>query len=128
GPGGSVAGTVGTGRGVRQYARAGRRLGQAALRPARPEDPAAHARQKKILLLALLVIVGLVALVLGLQAAGVFTVTAKAVTDSVGYTLVIIPFVYFIYLFFMAGFTPVEKKRMGAVVLFFLFAALFWSA
>src|SRR5882724_586087 len=122
------AATVGMTLGVIQYIVGGRRLGQAGLHPTRPEDPAAWARQKRNLLIIVLAIVGLAALLFALQAAGTIAITAQGVTNAVGYALVIIPFVYFTYLFRMPEFTTVERKRLGAIFLFFLFAALFWSA
>src|SRR5947209_6675363 len=122
------AATVGMTLGVIQYVLGGRRLGQAGLHPARPEDPAAWARQKRNLLVTVLAIVGLAVLLFALQASGVLAITAQGVTNAVGYALVIIPFVYFTYLFRMPEFTTVERKRLGAIFLFFLFAALFWSA
>jgi len=125
------AATVGMTLGVIQYALGGRRLGQAGLRPARSADPealAADARQKRNFLVAVVALAGLAALLFALKATGVLAITAQGVTSTVGYALVVIPFVYFIYLFRTPGFTPVERKRMGAIVLFFLFASLFWSA
>jgi POT family proton-dependent oligopeptide transporter len=125
------AATVGMTLGVIQYALGGRRLGQAGLRPARSGDPAEEAadrRQKRNFLVAVGVFVVLAALLFALETTGALTITASGVTSAVGYVLVIIPFVYFIYLFRTPGFTSVERKRMGAIFLFFIFASLFWSA
>src|SRR4029453_3728258 len=36
--------------------------------------------------------------------------------------------VYFGYFFMNKSWTTVEKKRLGAIMMFFLFAAMFWSA
>jgi len=41
---------------------------------------------------------------------------------------VVFPFAYFVFLLTQKGWTPVERKRLGAIVLFFVFAALFWAA
>jgi POT family proton-dependent oligopeptide transporter len=125
------AATVGMTLGVIQYALGGRRLGQAGLRPDRSADPAGQEvdrRQKRNFLVTLVVLVVLAALLFGLKTMGVLAITASGVTSAVGYALVIIPFAYFIFLFRTPGFTTVEKKRLGAIFLFFIFASLFWSA
>jgi proton-dependent oligopeptide transporter, POT family len=122
------AATVGMTLGVIQYVLGGRRLGDAGLHPARPDDPALYARQKRNLGIGAGGLAGLALLLFVLARTGVFALTAKDVTTAVGYALVVIPLVYFVYLFLLPGFTSVERKRMAAIVLFFLFAALFWSA
>src|SRR4051812_37686673 len=99
------AATVGMTLGVIQYVLGGRRLGQAGLHPNRPEDPAVYARQKRNLLFTVLGVVAVAVLLFALQTAGILPITAKGVTNAVGYALVIIPFVYFTYLFRMPDFT-----------------------
>jgi POT family proton-dependent oligopeptide transporter len=46
----------------------------------------------------------------------------------VGYGLLLVPPVYFAFLFTRPGWTPQERKHLWAIVLFFVFATLFWSA
>jgi POT family proton-dependent oligopeptide transporter len=46
----------------------------------------------------------------------------------VGWVIVLFPLVYFVFLLTRPGWAPVERKRLGAIVLFFLFASLFWAA
>jgi len=63
-----------------------------------------------------------------LHSAGWIAITVERVTLAVGYALLVAPAAYFGGFFLHRGWTRQEKKRMGAVLLFFLFAALFWSA
>ena len=46
----------------------------------------------------------------------------------VGFFVVIVPFLYFAFLLVQKEWTPTERKRLIAVPVFFIAAALFWSA
>jgi len=122
------AATVGMTLGVVQYVLGGRRLGDVGVRFSRPDDPAVFARQKRNLLVGTGVLVALAAALLALRVAGTLPITAEWVTRVVGAALVVIPLAYFGYLFSRRDFTPVERKRLAAILVFFLFASLFWSA
>ena len=63
----------------------------------------------------------------GLVLTGVSKVTATGLSKSLGLMLVIIVVVTFTWLFRMKGWTPVERKRLLAVLIFFFASALFWS-
>ncbi len=122
------AATVGMTLGVVQYVLGGKRLGEAGLHPARAADPVVFARQKRNLLLGAGAAVVLVAALLALRAAGVVSLHADLVTRVLGYALILIPIAYFAFLFADRELTPVERKRIAAIAVFFVFAALFWSA
>ena len=47
--------------------------------------------------------------------------------DGAGYFLLIVTVVFFAWLFTSSGWTPEERKRLYAIGVFFLAAALFWS-
>ena len=122
------AATVGMTLGIIQYVLGGHRLGQAGLRPAVGLDPSARSRLKTRLLAGAAGVVVLVLVTGALQAYGILSITIENVTTAVGYILLIVPIVYFGYFFLNKSWTPVEKKRLAAIMLFFLFAAMFWSA
>ena len=69
----------------------------------------------------------LVLLAVGLRLTGVFKITATGLSKSLGLMLLIIVVVTFSWLFRMKGWTPVERKRLVAVLIFFFASALFWS-
>ena len=118
------AAAVGMTLGVIQYVLGGRRLGEAGLRAPGGGDPKAI----RGMWIGLGVFAGILALLALLHRAGIFLVTIEGITKVVGYSLVVVPFLYFGLLFAQGGWTPVEKKRLLAIFAFFIFAALFWSA
>ena len=122
------AATVGMTLGIIQYVLGGKRLGEAGLHPERSSEPAALARQKRNLTLGLGVIAALMAIVVVLQVTGAVAVSAAGVANAMGIVLAVVPFVYFGYLFWSGDWTPDEKKRLVAILFFFLLAAMFWSA
>ncbi len=69
----------------------------------------------------------LVLLAAGLVLTGVVMITATGLSKSLALMLVIIVIVTFSWLFKMKGWTPVERKRLVAVLIFFFASALFWS-
>ncbi|HWM90197.1 MAG TPA: peptide MFS transporter [Thermoanaerobaculia bacterium] len=122
------AAAVGMGLGLVQYVLGGRRLGRAGLVSEQERDPAAYRKDLRSFWIA----VGAAALVLaalaGLQAAGMIHLTTEGIVDFVGWVLILFPVAYFLFLLTRPGWTPVERRRLGAIVLFFVFATLFWAA
>jgi POT family proton-dependent oligopeptide transporter len=89
-----------------------------------PQDTFSAKRRLRISLgLALLLIL----LAVGLGLTGVFKITATGLSKSLGLMLFIIVVVTFSWLFSMKGWTPLERKRLEAVLVFFFASALFWS-
>jgi proton-dependent oligopeptide transporter, POT family len=121
------AATVGMTLGVIQYALGGRRLGNVGIEaPGRTAARTASAEPNRSGLLFLVGAVVVLAVLLGvLHATGAYLLTFDHLTQVF---FLVLPFVYFGYLFLMPGFTTVERKRMAAILLLFLFATLFWSA
>ena len=115
------AAAVGMTLGLIQYVLGGRRLGTAGLKPATADDPAAQARDRRNLLIAAGVFAALVLVAVMVR------VSVADVTKYVGYSLLLIPVVYFAILF-SQKWTAVERKHLWAILLFFIFAILFWSA
>jgi POT family proton-dependent oligopeptide transporter len=121
------AAAVGMTLGLIQYVLGGRHLGTAGLVPA-TADQSARARDRRLFWMvaaAAAVLLGGLAL---LNAGGVIHLNMEAVAKYAGYGLLLVPPVYFVFLFTRPGWTPKERKQLWAIVIFFLFATLFWSA
>jgi proton-dependent oligopeptide transporter, POT family len=118
---------VGMTLGLIQYVLGARALGTAGLEPVKPATAAAAAKLKQqatIWLgggLALLVALGV------LIAAGILAVTPDQIADGYAYILLVITVAFFGWLFFAGTWTPVERKRLYMIGVYFLAAALFWS-
>ena len=115
------AAAVGMTLGLIQYVLGGRRLGSVGAQPATAGDPAVQARDRRNLLLGLAVFAVLV------LAAVLLRIAMADVTKYVGYSLLVIPILYFAFLF-SQQWTAEERKHLWAILLFFVFASLFWSA
>jgi dipeptide/tripeptide permease len=53
--------------------------------------------------------------------------TAVGVASASGVIIVALSLSYFGYMFVAGGLDPVEKKRLGVIVILFFFSAIFWS-
>jgi proton-dependent oligopeptide transporter, POT family len=58
---------------------------------------------------------------------GVLNITLKQVAQGLGYSIVGLAILYFVYLLSLPSYTTVEKKRLLVIFWLFLLAALFWS-
>ncbi len=124
---GFAAAGVGMTLGLIQYVLGARFLGDAGLHPAPAESPEAERRIRgRARLWSLLGVVAIVALAAAVWS-GALAVSAVQVADLVGNLLIIVTVVFFVWLFFGAKWTPTERKRLLAITVFFLAAALFWS-
>ena len=114
--------------GLIQYVLGKRYMGEAGLEPIRPETPEARARQSRLMWAG----AGAFALLIGvpamLQAAGLIHLTAAAVGDAGGVMLVAVSIGVFAWLLSSKGWTPVERKRILAMVALFVACALFFAA
>ncbi|HEV8578810.1 MAG TPA: peptide MFS transporter [Thermoanaerobaculia bacterium] len=118
---------IGMGLGLVQYVLGQRRLGTAGL-PLAIDDPSRKARDRRLLLWVTLGFLVLVAALVLLQSAGMIAIDGSNLPRYLGYALAAIPIIYFVYLFTGSRWTKEEKRHLWAIVLFFIFAALFWSA
>jgi POT family proton-dependent oligopeptide transporter len=73
------------------------------------------------------VVILLVAIILGLRASGALDITITGAADATGVVIVSLAILYFIYMLVAGGLDPVEKKRVSAIFVLFIFSALFWS-
>jgi len=72
--------------------------------------------------------VALIAAVVAMAMFGVFTINAPAVAARMRDVMLAMALLYFFYLFFLAGLTGDEKKRVAVIVVLFIFATIFWAA
>ncbi len=105
-----------------------RTLGPIGLTPTRHPDPTIQAGQERTVKLVLGVILGVIALVFALAAMGVFEIDPVSIAEYMTYAMVGMAVVFFGYVFVMGKLTGDEKKRVGVIVVLFIFAAIFWSA
>jgi POT family proton-dependent oligopeptide transporter len=113
--------------GLIQYKLGAKHLGDAGLKPsALTEEELAS--QKKSLRNSLLGLLAVVVILLAINFAGIFALTILNLSNLVGVLLIIVPIVYFGFLFARGGFDRAEKNRIIAIIVFYIAAALFWSA
>ena len=113
--------------GVVQYVLGSKYLGSAGLEPAPAASPQAAARlTQQTLLWGGVLIVALVGFGVATYT-GALAISANQVADGAGYFLLIVTVAFFGWLFFAGDWTPDERKRLYAIGIFFLAAALFWS-
>lgn len=106
--------------GLTQYVLGGKHLGDAGLHPDVDEQQRASNMRKLIVAL-----VATAALIGGLA---LFTdIGIEAVAAAGTYVIVGSAALYFAYVFIAGGLTRQEKGRVGAIVVFFLAAAVFWA-
>jgi POT family proton-dependent oligopeptide transporter len=125
---GFAAAAVGMFLGLVQYSLGGRHLSPAGLRPVRPADPAAAARaDRQVRLvglgtLAVIVVGGI------LMATGTLQVDAEAVSRNFKWALLAVTLGFFVWLFFVAQWTPEERKRLMLISVLFVASCIFWMA
>ncbi len=72
--------------------------------------------------------IAVVAAIVAMAMFGVFTIDPVAVAKNMRNVMLGLAVVYFLYLFIAAGLSSDEKKRVGVIVVLFVFATIFWSA
>jgi POT family proton-dependent oligopeptide transporter len=120
---GFAAAGVGMTAGLIQYVLGGRHLGTAGLKPGTPVSPEVK-RQAATWLGGGLVLLALFGVGI---ATGVLPITPSQVTGAYSYILLAIVVLFFAWLFRSGSWTPVERKRLYIIAVFFVAAALFWS-
>jgi proton-dependent oligopeptide transporter, POT family len=119
---------VGMIAGVIQYLATGKYLGEAGLHPSRLEDPQKDRAQKRaVVWIGLVAVAALGALVVA-NSRGLIQLTAESISNGLGYVLAAISLAVFSWMIFGKGWSPVERKRAGAILVLFIGAAIFWGA
>ena len=97
-------------------------LGPIGLLPNSQPDEQRRVRNVSLALLAV------IAVVVALALARVIHIDAVAVARNMTAIILTLALAYFAYLFFFAGLTGNEKKRVAVIIVLFVFATIFWSA
>ncbi len=104
-----------------------RRLGHAGLEPATAGQPEQAAASRSQFGRGLGALALLAAAALGGQAAGLYELTAELVVNLVGFLLFGIVVALFGWMFLAGDWTPVERKRLVAILVLFIISCFFWS-
>jgi proton-dependent oligopeptide transporter, POT family len=113
--------------GLIQYMAGSRYLGEAGLRPAPAESPAAAATLRRRAVLIGVILIAAIALFAVGSLTGVLSIPATQVADAAGYFLLFLTIGFFGWLFGSGGWTPAERRRLYAIAALFLAAGIFWS-
>jgi POT family proton-dependent oligopeptide transporter len=103
-------------------------LGDIGLEPTKHPDPVVHAKQQRMGKLALGIGLGVLAIVVILAATGVITINPQAVGTRLRDITLALVALFFLSVFLTGGLTTDEKKRVGVIIVLFIFAMVFWSA
>ncbi|HEV2447839.1 MAG TPA: peptide MFS transporter, partial [Candidatus Sulfopaludibacter sp.] len=114
--------------GVVQYILSSSLLGAAGLHPATTGDPKRDRRQKRSATLAVGAGLAVLALFGILAGTGAIQLTPDSISDGVGYALVGISVVVFVWLIFGKQWSHTERKRSAAILVLFVASAVFWAA
>ncbi|CAN5668891.1 MFS transporter [soil metagenome] len=118
---------VGMVLGVVQYVLGSKYLGDAGLEPAPSASPEAFDDLKRRVIIGTLAVAALLVAFAAASYTGALAITVNQVADGAGYFLLIATVAFFGWLFFGGDWTPEERRRLYAIGVFFLAAALFWS-
>ena len=102
-------------------------LGNLGTEIARNPDPVKQASQERMMKLAIVIGLALLALVFVLGATGSIALDPQAIGKSMTYVLVGMAALYFAYVFMFGGLTSHEKKRIVVIAFLFVFASIFWA-
>jgi len=125
---GFAASGVGMVLGLVVYLVGGRTLGEAGMRPSRPDSPEAAAALKRQVWLGFAAVVVVSAVGYGLVSAGIVQTTAESLSNVFGILLLGLTIGLFAWLFLVGDWTPVERGRLWAIVALFIASAIFWGA
>ncbi|HEV8112263.1 MAG TPA: peptide MFS transporter [Planctomycetota bacterium] len=121
------AAAVGMFLGVVQYALGSRHLGGAGLLPTAPEAVADRAGEKRKLFIGIAVVAGLLLLFGGLVFSGTVHTSAEQVSDGFGLFLTVVVVGFFGWGFFLAKWSPVERRRFMVIFVLFIASTIFWA-
>jgi POT family proton-dependent oligopeptide transporter len=93
----------------------------------RDPDPVKQSRQERMIKLALVIGLALLALVFVLGATGAIALNPQVIGQNMTYVLVGMAALYFAYVFIAGGLNGEEKKRIVVIAFLFVFASIFWA-
>jgi POT family proton-dependent oligopeptide transporter len=121
----SLAG-VGMVAGLIQYKVGAKRLGMAG--SLRSDDPPEVLSRKSLRFYQMVALAGAaIVLFTFLATSGAIEVTIQQTAAWLGYGILILSGLFFLYLFTSGGLTGIEKKRLVVIVWLYILAAMFWS-
>ncbi len=91
-------------------------------------EPSGTPEQQRKIKRILAVGVGLIFTLILAAMLGLFRIDPVYIAERMSVVMLAMTLCYFGYLFFFGGLTADEKKRVGVIVVLFLFATIFWSA
>lgn len=111
--------------GLIQYRSTGHYLGNAGLLEVQADTNALSNRQRdwRVVQAIMLLVIGVLAAML----MGKLVINPLVLAQSTGVLIVTVSLAYFAYVLIWGGLTPEERKRIGAIIVMFFAAALFWS-
>jgi POT family proton-dependent oligopeptide transporter len=121
----SLAG-VGMVLGLIQYKVGGQHLGDVGALKS-DDSPEVLARRGRTFSTITAAVSALVAVLVYLMWTGAVPLTIQQIATVLGYGILIVSGLFFLYLFVAGGLTAIEKKRLGVIVWLYLLAAVFWS-
>jgi len=105
-----------------------RTLGPIGTAPSRDPDPVKQTSRERTVKLTIVAFFVVLLSVVALAGTGMITLDPVSIGEKMTVVLVGIGIAYFAYIFTLGGLTGDEMKRMGVIVLLFVFSAIFWGA
>lgn len=112
--------------GLLQYVLRGKNLGRIGLHPV-PKDPKTAAVHSRVLKGGIVAASGTALLVFVLDRIGLLKMSPERVASAGGVMLVVITIAFFAWVFLFGNWSPLERKRLLAVLVLFVAAAAFWA-
>jgi POT family proton-dependent oligopeptide transporter len=103
-------------------------LGPIGLVPNADPDPVKQASQVRTVKLAIAAFAVVMLAVIVMAATGVVTLVPQSIGQKMTIVLVGVAIAYFAYIFIAGGLNADEMKRMGVILVLFIFSAIFWGA
>jgi len=112
--------------GLFQYKRGAKYLGEAGKLKLDDDEDTLRQRSKTFYTVTAVAAAAIMLFVF-LALSGVLSITLEAFAGGLGYTIIVLAILYFVYLFVAGGYDTEQKKRLGAIFWLFILAAIFWS-
>jgi POT family proton-dependent oligopeptide transporter len=114
--------------GLIQFTLGRKYLPAAGLHPAPPASPEAGRRLKRNAALSAAAVVLILGTIGLLAATGALELTAQGVSGALGIVLIAVVVGIFAWLLLGPGWSPIERKRSGAILVLFVASSVFWAA
>jgi proton-dependent oligopeptide transporter, POT family len=114
--------------GLIQFTLGRKYLPAAGLHPAPPASPEAGRRLKRNAALSAVAVVLILGTIGLLAATGALELTAQGVSGALGIVLIAVVVGIFAWLLLGPGWSPIERKRSGAILVLFVASSVFWAA